>query len=361
MKSLNLAIFPGDGVGDEIIKEAIKVLRKLVDMGFFKLEIEFDLIGGSAIKESKNPLPDSTLRLAKQSEAILFGAVGDPDFDYLPVSKRPEAAILSLRKELNFFANLRPAFVFPELADSSCLKTDLVSGLDIIIVRELTGDIYFGEPRGIKKLKNGETVGINTMVYSETEILRIAKVAFEIARQRNNTLVSVDKANVLECMQLWRKKVTDCSTNFPDVKLSHMYVDNAAMQLCRFPKQFDVILTGNIFGDILSDQASMLTGSIGMLPSASIDENKKGLYEPIHGSAPDIACKNLVNPLATILSVAMMLRTTFEMHEPAKIIELAVRSVLKKNFVTSDIYQAGKKKVGTSEMGDAVAKEMERM
>ncbi len=356
MKNLNLAILPGDGIGKEIIKEAVKVLEKLSSMGHFDLNIEYGLVGGVAIKEKNTPLPLDTIKNALASDAILFGAVGDFNYDHLPHDQRPEVAILGLRKELNLFANLRPAVVFPELANASSLKTEFISGLDLMIVRELTGDIYFGEPRGIKKNSNGEKIGINTMVYSESEIKRIAKVAFEIALKRNKRLMSVDKANVLETMQLWRDTVSGLSKNYPDVLLTHMYVDNASMQLARNPKQFDVILTGNIFGDILSDQASMLTGSIGMLPSASINEFKKGLYEPIHGSAPDIAGKNVANPLATILSVSMMLRTTFDLIEPANAIENAVKNVLKNNLATPDIFQSGNIKVGTDVMGDAVLK-----
>ncbi|OUT97418.1 MAG: 3-isopropylmalate dehydrogenase [Betaproteobacteria bacterium TMED41] len=358
MKNLNLAVFSGDGIGPEITTEAIKVLKKLASMGHFDLCLEFGLVGGSAIKEKNTPLPTETLKLAIDSDAILFGAVGDNDFDHLPHKQRPEAAILGLRKELNLFANLRPAVVFPELADSSSLKRDVIAGLDLIIVRELTGDIYFGEPRGIKKNNLGEKVGINTMVYSESEIIRIAKIAFEIARKRDKRLVSVDKANVLETMQLWRDTVTDVSKNYPDVSLSHMFVDNAAMQLAKNPKQFDVILTGNIFGDILSDEVSILTGSIGMLPSASINESKKGLFEPIHGSAPDIAGSNVANPLATILSVSMMLRITFDLDVSADLIENAVKKVLNNNIATPDICRSGSIKVGTSEMGDAVLKAM---
>ncbi len=356
MKNLNLAIFPGDGIGTEIIEEAKKVLKRLASIGYFHLNMEFGLVGGCAIKEKNNPLPPETLKLAIDSDAILFGAVGDFNYDNLLHEQRPEAAILGLRKELNLFANLRPAIVFPELADSSSLKRELILGLDILIVRELTGDIYFGEPRGINTNNKGEKFGINTMIYSENEVKRIAKVAFEIAQKREKRLVSVDKANVLETMQLWRDTVIESSKDYPDVSLTHMYVDNAAMQLARSPKQFDVMLTGNIFGDILSDQASMLTGSIGMLPSASINEKKKGLYEPIHGSAPDIAGKNTANPLATILSVSMMLRNTFDLDESADLVENAVKSVLKNKFATPDIYRSGCKKVGTDEMGDAVLK-----
>ncbi|OUW01047.1 MAG: 3-isopropylmalate dehydrogenase [Betaproteobacteria bacterium TMED156] len=354
MKCLNIAVLPGDGIGSEIINEAIKILKRLSSIGHFDLNMEFALVGGSAIKETNTPLPNETLKIVMDSEAILFGAVGDFSFDHLQHADRPEAAILSLRKELKLFANLRPAFVFDELAQASSLKEELVSGLDIMIVRELTGDIYFGEPRGIQTNKKGEKIGINTMIYNENEIIRIAKVAFDLALKRDRRLVSIDKANVLECMQLWRDTVTEVSKSYPDVELSHLYVDNAAMQLAKNPKQFDVMLTGNIFGDILSDQASMLTGSIGMLPSASINDEKKGLYEPVHGSAPDIAGKNISNPLATILSISMMLRITFDLEEPAKSIELAVKNVLQKQLATPDFFRPGKIKIGTKEMGDAV-------
>jgi len=300
------------------------------------------------------PLPGATLRLAKDADAILFGAVGDPRYDALPRAKRPEQAILGLRKALGLFANLRPARVHPELAAASALKPEVVAGLDILIVRELTGDIYFGEPRGIREVA-GEREGFDTMRYSEGEIRRIAKVAFEAARKRARRLCSVDKANVLETSQLWREVVGEESRNFPDVELSHMYVDNCAMQLVRDPKQFDVVVTGNMFGDILSDEASMLTGSIGMLPSASLDEKGKGLYEPIHGSAPDIAGKGVANPLATILSAAMMLRYSLARPDAADRIERAVAGVLHDGLRTADIHTAGTRRGGTDEMGDAVA------
>ncbi|HQV15382.1 MAG TPA: 3-isopropylmalate dehydrogenase, partial [Denitromonas sp.] len=287
------------------------------------------------------------------ADAVLLGAVGGPQWDTLPREKRPERGLLGIRKELNLFANLRPAILYPELANASSLKPELVAGLDIMIVRELTGDIYFGQPRGIE-VRNGERVGYNTMIYSETEIRRIGKVAYEIARKRGGKLCSVDKMNVLECTQLWRDVMIEMAPDYPDVALSHMLVDNAAMQLVKNPKQFDVVVTGNIFGDILSDEAAMLTGSIGMLPSASLDENNKGMYEPCHGSAPDIAGKGLANPLATILSVAMMLRYTFSQEAAAQRIEAAVKSVLAQGYRTGDIYEAGTRKVGTIEMGDAV-------
>jgi 3-isopropylmalate dehydrogenase len=299
------------------------------------------------------PFPEVTRRLATEADAVLLGAVGGPKYDSLPREKRPEQGLLAIRKELNLFANLRPAILYPELASASTLKPEIVSGLDILIVRELTGDIYFGQPRGIEQ-RDGQRVGFNTMIYSEAEIRRIAHVAFQAARKRKGRLCSVDKMNVLECTQLWRDVVTETAAAYPDINLSHMLVDNAAMQLVRDPRQFDVIVTGNMFGDILSDEASMLTGSIGMLPSASLDDRNKGLYEPIHGSAPDIAGKDIANPLATILSVAMMLRYSFAQEDVALRIENAVRKVLAQGFRTNDIYEPGMKKVGTIEMGDAV-------
>jgi 3-isopropylmalate dehydrogenase len=346
---VNVAVLPGDGIGPEIIAQALKVLRAL------RLPIEFAEapVGGAAYASSGEPLPAETLRKAKEADAILFGAVGDPRYDTLPRAKRPEQAILGLRKALGLFANLRPAQVYPELAGASALKAEVVAGLDIVIVRELTGDIYFGEPKGIRQ-KDGEREGFDTMRYSESEIRRIARVAFEAARRRAKRVCSVDKANVLETSQLWREVVTQEARNHPDVELSHMYVDNCAMQLVRNPKQFDVIVTGNLFGDILSDEASMLTGSIGMLPSASLDERGKGLYEPIHGSAPDIAGRGVANPLATILSAAMMLRYSLRQPDAAARIEAAVAHVLRSGLRTADIHAPGTRKVGTAEMGDAV-------
>jgi 3-isopropylmalate dehydrogenase len=346
---VNVAVLPGDGIGPEIIAQALKVLRAL------RLPIEFAEapVGGAAYASSGEPLPAETLRKAKEADAILFGAVGDPRYDTLPRAKRPEQAILGLRKALGLFANLRPAQVYPELAGASALKAEVVAGLDIVIVRELTGDIYFGEPKGIRQ-KDGEREGFDTMRYSESEIRRIARVAFEAARRRAKRVCSVDKANVLETSQLWREVVTREARNHPDVELSHMYVDNCAMQLVRNPKQFDVIVTGNLFGDILSDEASMLTGSIGMLPSASLDERGKGLYEPIHGSAPDIAGRGVANPLATILSAAMMLRYSLRQPDAAARIEAAVAHVLRSGLRTADIHAPGTRKVGTAEMGDAV-------
>ena len=350
---MKIALLAGDGIGPEIVTQAIKVLKTLSRDGL-KFELTNALVGGAAYDALGDPLPETTLKLAREADAILFGAVGGWQYDKLPRHKRPEQAILGLRKELNLFANLRPALLYPELAGASTLKTEIVSGLDILILRELTSDIYFGEPRGIHKLTNGEREGYNTMRYKESEIRRIAHVAFRAAMKRSKKVCSVDKANVLETTELWREIVSEVGKNYPEVELTHMYVDNAAMQLLRNPKQFDVIVTGNIFGDILSDEASMLTGSIGMLPSASLDENNKGLYEPIHGSAPDIAGKNIANPLATILSAAMMLRYTFNLEKAAQKIETAVRKVLSQGLRTADIFESGTRKISTVEMGDAV-------
>ena len=346
---MRVAILPGDGIGPEIIAQAKKVLRKLS----LPLETQDAPVGGAGYESSGHPLPAGTLALAKQADAILFGAVGDARYDKLERSKRPEQAILGLRKELGLFANLRPAQVHPELASASALKPEVVAGLDILIVRELTGDIYFGEPKGIRQTA-GEREGFDTMRYRESEIRRIARVAFDAARKRNKRVCSVDKANVLETSQLWREVVTQEAKAFSDIELTHMYVDNCAMQLVRTPKQFDVIVTGNLFGDILSDEASMLTGSIGMLPSASLDANGKGLYEPIHGSAPDIAGKGVANPLATILSAAMMLRYSLGQPDAAARVEKAVTKVLRDGLRTADIHTEGKRKIGTEEMGDAV-------
>ncbi len=348
---MKVAVLPGDGIGAEIIGQATRVLRKLG----VSLEMQEAPVGGAGYEAAGDPLPAATLKLAKEADAVLFGAVGDPRFDKLERAKRPEQAILGLRKELGLFANLRPAQVHAELAAASALKPEVVAGLDLLIVRELTGDIYFGQPRGIRELSaGGYREGFDTMRYSEPEIRRIARVAFEAARKRAKRVCSVDKANVLETSQLWREVVSDEAKNFSDVELTHMYVDNCAMQLVRAPKQFDVIVTGNMFGDILSDEASMLTGSIGMLPSAALDERGKGLYEPIHGSAPDIAGKGVANPLATILSAAMMLRYSLRMPEPALRIEKAVAKVLQSGLRTADIYTPGTRKVGTQQMGDAV-------
>ena len=349
---MKIAVLPGDGIGPEIMAQALRVLD------FFKaegmpIEIETGLIGGCAVDATGVPLPDSTLKLALEADAVLLGAVGGPQYDTLPREQRPERGLLKIRKEMNIFANLRPAILYPELANASSLKPEIVAGLDLMIIRELVGDIYFGEPRAIE-MRNGERVGYNTMIYSESEIRRIAHVAFKTAQKRGKRLCSVDKMNVLETTQLWRDVMIEVSAEYPDVALSHMLVDNAAMQLVRAPKQFDVMVTGNMFGDILSDEASMLTGSIGMLPSASLDASGKGLYEPSHGSAPDIAGKGLANPLATILSVAMMMRYTFNQDAAANRIEAAVKKVLAQGLRTGDIYEAGTQRVGTVEMGDAV-------
>ncbi len=353
---MKIAVMAGDGIGPEIMAEALKVLEVLRQDGL-KLETESALVGGAAFDAHGHPLPAATLALAKSADAVLFGSVGGPQYDTLPREHRPEKAILGLRKECDFFANLRPAIVFPALADASTLKPDVVVGLDIMIIRELTGDIYFGEPRSISGAK-GERVGINTMHYTEAQIRRILHVGFRTARQRSKKLCSVDKMNVLEAMQLWRDLAIEIAPEYPDVVLTHMLVDNAAMQLIRNPKQFDVMVAGNMFGDILSDEASMLTGSIGMLPSASLDASGKGLYEPIHGSAPDIAGKGIANPLAQILSVAMMLRYTFKLAEPAMRIENAVRKALAQGLRTGDIAQPGEAVATTRQMGDAVVANM---
>ena len=348
-----IAILPGDGIGQEIVAEAVKVIEALKTHGL-DVEMEQGLVGGTAYDETGSPLPEATLKLAKESDAILLGAVGGYKWESLDIAVRPEKGLLGLRAELDLFANLRPAILYPQLADASSLKPEIVSGLDILIVRELTGGIYFGQPRGVRTLDNGERQGYNTLIYKESEISRIAKVAFDIARKRDSRLCSVDKANVLECTELWREVVSDLGKENKDIELSHMYVDNAAMQLVRAPKQFDVMVTTNMFGDILSDCAAMLTGSIGMLPSASMDINNKGMYEPIHGSAPDIAGQNIANPLATILSVAMMLRYSLDDTANAERIEKAVNTVLDQGLRTADIYSDGMKQVSTSEMGDAV-------
>jgi len=349
---MKIAVLPGDGIGPEIVAQAEKVLKALASDGL-KLEMEHGFIGGAGYDAAGSPLPEATLKLAKEADAVLLGAVGGPRYDTLDRPLRPERGLLGIRKELNLFANLRPATLYPELASASTLRPEVVAGLDIMIVRELTGDVYFGQPRGIE-VRNGERVGFNTMLYSESEVRRVADLAFGIAMKRGKKLCSVEKANVLECSELWKEVVIEVSKDYPEVELSHMYVDNAAMQLVRNPKQFDVIVTGNIFGDILSDEASMLTGSIGMLPSASLDANNKGMYEPIHGSAPDIAGKNVANPLATILSAAMMLRYTLAQQAAADRIENAVKKVLSQGYRTADIYTEGTKKVSCSEMGDAV-------
>ncbi len=353
---MKIAVLAGDGIGPEIIAQGVRVLDVLRRDGL-KIELESGLLGGCAVDATGEPFPDVTCQLVKDADAVMLGAVGGPQYDALSRENRPERGLLGIRKALNLFANLRPAILYPELANASTLKPEVVAGLDIMIVRELTGDIYFGEPRGIE-LRDNLRTGFNTMVYNEVEIRRIAHVAFQAAQKRDRKLCSVDKMNVLECTQLWRDVVTETAKDYPDVSLSHMLVDNAAMQLIRDPKQFDVMVTGNIFGDILSDEASMLTGSIGMLPSASLDENNKGLFEPIHGSAPDIAGKNVANPLATILSVAMMLRYTFNQEEAALRIESAVQKVLSQKYRTGDIFEPGTILVGTVEMGDAVLKNL---
>ncbi|HIC45475.1 MAG TPA: 3-isopropylmalate dehydrogenase [Methylophaga aminisulfidivorans] len=348
-----IVVLPGDGIGPEIVAEAVKILEKFREEGL-DINLEYGLIGGAAYDETGTPLPAETLEMSKQADAILLGAVGGYKWESLDISVRPEKGLLGIRSELNLFANLRPAILYPQLADASTLKPEVVAGLDLMIVRELTGGIYFGQPRGIRTLDNGEKQGFNTLVYRESEINRIGKVAFDIAAKRQGRVCSVDKANVLESTELWRETMTTLSKAYPDIELSHMYVDNAAMQLVRAPKQFDVMVTTNMFGDILSDCASMLTGSIGMLPSASLDENSKGMYEPIHGSAPDIAGQNIANPLATILSAAMMLRYTLDEASMADRIEKAVSKVLDDGLRTADIYSAGMTKVSTAEMGDAV-------
>jgi 3-isopropylmalate dehydrogenase len=350
---VKIAVLAGDGIGPEIVSQAVKVLKALGRDGL-KLELEEAPFGGAGVDAHGDPLPEASLRLAREADAVLCGAVGGPKYDALPRPQRPEQGILRIRKELGLFANLRPALMFPELVGASSLKPEVVSGLDLMIVRELTGDIYFGEPRGRRSNARGDREGYDTMHYSDPEIRRIAEVAFQAALKRDKRLCSVDKENVLETSRLWREVVNDVAKRHPQVALSHLYVDNAAMQLVRNPKQFDVIVTGNLFGDILSDEASMLTGSIGMLPSASLDSAGKGLYEPSHGSAPDIAGKDMANPLATILSSAMMLRYTFNQDEWAYRIEAAVKQVLADGLRTADIQETGMRCVGTREMGDAV-------
>ena len=353
---MKIAVLPGDGIGTEIVAEAVKVLKAL-DLQF---EMEEAPVGGAAYDAAGHPLPEATLNLAKQADAILFGAVGDWKYDKLDRPLRPEQAILGLRKHLGLFANFRPAICYEQLTHASSLKPELVAGLDILIIRELTGDIYFGQPRGRRVATDGHFPGaeeaFDTMRYSRPEIERIARVAFEAARKRHKRVTSVDKANVLETFQLWKDVVTEVHKDYPDVELDHMYVDNAAMQLVKEPKRFDVVVTGNMFGDILSDEASMLTGSLGMLPSASLNDKKQGLYEPSHGSAPDIAGKGVANPLATILSAAMMLRFSLNQPEAADRIEAAVKKVLAQGLRTPDIYSEGTTKVGTREMGEAVVK-----
>ncbi|MGI9273828.1 MAG: 3-isopropylmalate dehydrogenase [Endozoicomonas sp.] len=352
--SKQILTLPGDGIGPEIVAEALKVLDAVKARFGLEIEVTEGLVGGAAIDAYGVPLDDETLKLARASDAILFGAVGGPKWDDQPMMNRPERGLLKLRSEMDLFANLRPAMLFPQLAEASSLKAELVAGLDILIVRELTGGIYFGEPRGVRTLDNGEREGYNTYVYRESQIRRITKVAFEAAQKRGGRLCSVDKSNVLEVTALWRELVTGMGADYSDVELSHMYVDNAAMQLVRAPKQFDVMVTGNMFGDILSDCAAMLTGSIGMLPSASLNEANQGMYEPVHGSAPDIAGQGKANPLAQILSLAMLLRYSLGEIAAADAIEKAVSDVLDQGLRTGDIASEGCRIVSTTEMGDAV-------
>ena len=349
-----ILVLPGDGIGPEIVAEAVKVIKRLQSDSGLDVELEEGLVGGCAYDAKGHPLPDETLQQAKEADAILLGAVGGTQWESLDIAVRPEKGLLGLRAGLELFSNLRPAILYPQLASASTLKAEVVSGLDIMIVRELTGGIYFGQPRGVRTLDNGERQGFNTLVYSESEIRRIARSAFDIAMQRDKRVCSVDKANVLECTELWREVMIDVAKDYPEIELSHMYVDNAAMQLVRAPKQFDVMVTTNMFGDILSDCAAMLTGSIGMLPSASLDANGKGMYEPIHGSAPDIAGQGVANPLATILSVSMMLRYSLGEAALADRIDAAVNKVLDDGLRTADIFTEGLKKVSTREMGEAV-------
>ena len=354
MRKLKVLLLPGDGIGQEVTASAGRILEKVASMENCKIELLQGQIGGAAIDAMGDPLPKQTLDLAKECDAILLGGVGGPKWDDLPTEKKPEKGLLRIRQELDLFANLRPALLFPSLVSASSLKPELVENLDILILRELTGGIYFGEPRGVE-LRNNERTGFNTLVYSEGEIDRIGRVAFELAQKRDRKLCSVDKANVLEVSQLWREVLNDLASDYPDVVLSHMYVDNAAMQLVREPKQFDVIVTGNMFGDILSDVAAMLTGSLGMLPSASIASNGLGLYEPVHGTAPDIAGQDRANPLATILSVAMMCKYSLDLPEAAISIEKAVSQVLENGYRTSDILsEDGQQHVGCIEMGELV-------
>jgi 3-isopropylmalate dehydrogenase len=354
--SRNILLMTGDGIGPEIVAEATKVLEEVNSQFNLALVFSEAKLGGQAYDEHGAPYPDATKEKARQADAILLGAVGGPKWDTVERHLRPEQGLLAIRSDLQLFANLRPAILYPQLADASSLKPELVAGLDILIVRELTGGIYFGEPRGVRVLEDGQRQGYNTDVYKESEIRRIAEIGFEMARKRGGRLCSVDKANVLEVTLLWRKIVTEMAVDYPDVELTHLYVDNAAMQLVAKPKQFDVILTGNLFGDILSDEAAMLTGSIGMLPSASLNAEKKGMYEPCHGSAPDIAGQGIANPLATILSLSMMLRYSLGEQEAADAIDAAVGNVLDTGLRTQDIFTAGTINASTSEMGEAVLK-----
>lgn len=349
-----ILILPGDGIGPEVVAEARSVLERVNQLYKLNLVLDDALIGGAAIDATGEPLPEATVKKAQESAAILLGAVGGPRWESLPMAQRPEKGLLAIRSKLNLFANLRPAILYPQLASASSLKPEIVAGLDILIVRELTGGLYFGQPRGIRTLPNGEREGFNSCHYSESEILRIGRVAFDLAMKRNKKVCSVDKANVLETTELWREVMESLCSEYPEVSLSHMYVDNAAMQLVRAPKQFDVLVTSNMFGDILSDEAAMLTGSIGMLPSASLNQHKQGMYEPCHGSAPDIAGKGIANPLATILSVAMLLRYSLNSPAAADAIEVAVSRVLDQSLRTADIYTEGTQKVSTHAMGQAV-------
>ena len=353
--SKKVLVLPGDNIGPEIVTEAVKILEKVSDQFNLGIELDYAHLGGAALDAVGEPCPQETLDKARQSDAILLGAVGGPQWDDVERHLRPEKGLLTIRSELDLFGNLRPAIMYPQLAHASSLKSEFVSGLDILIVRELVGGIYFGEPRGIRTLENGEREGYNTYKYSESEIRRIGKMAFEAAMVRGKRLCSVDKSNVLEATVLWKEVISDMAADYPEVELSHLYVDNAAMQLVMAPKQFDVVVTGNMFGDILSDTAAMLTGSIGMLPSASLDKDGGGMYEPCHGSAPDIAGQGVANPLATILSVAMMLRYSLDAVEAADAIEQAVSNVLDQGLRTGDIYTDGMQRVGTVAMGDAVA------
>lgn len=360
MKRFNVTVLPGDGIGPEIVAEAVRVLKAVGNRHGAEFNLKEDHVGGASIDRSGVPLTDDVLNRALKSDAVLLGAVGGPRWEGLDYSIRPERALLALRKELGLFANLRPARVYDVLVDASTLKPEVVEGVDIMVVRELTGGLYFGTPKGVERLPDGTERGVNTMVYTTPEIERIARVGFEVAGKRRKKLCSVDKANVLETTELWRRVVTKMGKDYPGVALSHMYVDNCAMQLIRNPKQFDVIVTENTFGDILSDEASMLTGSIGMLPSASLGSSRnRAMYEPIHGSAPDIAGKGISNPIATILSVAMMLKYSFDMEDASIEIENAVEAVLNKGYRTPDIYSGGAIKVGCVEMGDAVLREIE--
>ena len=356
---LNIAVFPGDGIGPEVVEEALKILKIIESKLGLKISLNEAPVGGAGYEATGHPLPEASLKAAQNADAVLLGAVGGPKWENIDFSLRPERALLGLRSSLGLYANLRPASIFPALVDSSTLKREVVEGLDLLVVRELTGGIYFGEPRGVDTLEDGTRRGFNTLIYTEPEIVRIARIAFDVARKRNKSVCSVDKANVLEATGFWREVVTNLHSEYSDVNLTHMYVDNCAMQLVRNPKQFDVILTTNMFGDILSDEASMLTGSIGMLPSASLGE-KYAMYEPIHGSAPDIAGQELANPLATILSVGMMFKYSLNREEPNTWIEEAVEAVLAKGVRTADIMSDGMKQVGTKEMGDMVAEELEK-